>query len=88
MSKVAASIVNGSMAFTASWNDSSTAERGGIFGSTIGNPSYTWSDVEQAFSAWIQESGLLERYQRLCTAAIEARERAQLATLRAKYDEV
>jgi len=34
----------------------------------VGSPADTWSDVEQAFSAWIREQGLVEKYQQLCTA--------------------
>ncbi len=58
----------------------------GNFG-CLGDPTWTWSDVEQAFSAWVCQSGLIECYQQRCAQDIERRERAQLAALQAKYKE-
>lgn len=60
------------------------AARGGAYGA-VGDPHFTWSDVEKAFTAWVQQSGLVERYQHLCAQDTEQRERAQLAYLLSKY---
>jgi hypothetical protein len=62
------------------------AASSGPFGS-VGDPAYCWCDVERAFSVWVRQSGLIEHYQQLCAKDIEAKERAQLATLQAKYKE-
>lgn len=60
--------------------------QGGAFG-MAGDPAYTWCDVERAWSAWVRESGLIARYQQLCAEDIEAKERAVLAHLSAKYEQ-
>ena len=56
------------------------AREGGWLG-YVGDPRATWSDVEEALSAWIREQGLVETYQQLCAADIQARERARLNAL-------
>lgn len=64
------------------------AASGGTFGQfPYRDPNYTWCDVERAFKIWIRASGLLAKYEKLCAADIEARERARLTTLQAKYQE-
>ena len=52
---------------------------------TGGDPKYGYSDVEQVLSQWVREQGLVEKYQLLVTQAVEAKERAELARLIAKY---
>lgn len=52
-----------------------------------GDPKFTYSDVERVLKAWIAESGLIEKYVAAITAATELRERADLARLKAKYEE-
>lgn len=60
------------------------ALRGGIFGS-VGDPAFTWSDVEAAFTEWLGDSDLPGRFEREARDTVETRERAQLAALEAKY---
>src|SRR5205823_4948173 len=62
----------------------SYAAKGGPF-RCVGDPSYTWSDVEIAFTAWIHSSGLVEQYETRCACDTEQRERALLKTLQEKY---
>lgn len=58
---------------------------GGAFAGGLGDPAYTWSDVELALSVWIHESGLIDHYQQLCSQDIETKERTLLAHLQLKY---
>lgn len=61
---------------------------GGMYGRHgVGDPAFTWSDVEVAFAAWMDSSGLIARFIREGNESIEARERAALAALKAKYEE-
>ena len=62
------------------------ALKGGWVGLGIGDPAYTWSDVELAFTSWLRDSGLSERFAREASDTIETRERAQLAALKARYE--
>ena len=50
-----------------------------------GDPAWTYSDVERALQAWLQEDGTLARYCKQLVEETEAGERAQLARLQAKY---
>lgn len=59
--------------------------KGGALGA-CGDPSYTFSDVEQALSKWVQHSGLAESYGQQVSNDTEIKERALLAALKAKYE--
>lgn len=50
-----------------------------------GDPSFTYSDVERALQAWLQQNGVLATYERKLAEEQEAAERAELARLQAKY---
>ena len=50
-----------------------------------GDPAWTYSDVERALQAWLQEDGTLGRYCKRLVEETEAAERAQLARLQVKY---
>src|SRR5579885_967217 len=50
---------------------------------SMGDPSFTYVDVERAVKGWLFESGLAEKYQARLAQAIEASERAELARLQA-----
>ena len=60
---------------------------GGMFGrgNFYGDPRYTWVDVERAFTEWLEDSGLPDRFRREAENTVETRERAQLAQLKEKY---
>jgi len=51
-----------------------------------GDPAYTYSDVERAIQDALREGKFLERYERELAGAVETRERAELARLKAKYE--
>jgi hypothetical protein len=51
-----------------------------------GQPTHTFCDVERRTQARLREAHALEAYQALAAAETEARERAQLAALRARYE--
>jgi len=53
----------------------------------VGDPAFTFSDVETDLRKWLWESGLLERMEADKNVATEAAERAELARLQAKYQE-
>lgn len=57
---------------------------GGVYG-VNGSPAHTWCDVEQAFIEWLSGTDLPDRFAREASDTVEARERAQLAALEAKY---
>lgn len=50
-----------------------------------GDPAYTYSDVEKVLAAWVEESGLFEKYQAQNLKEIEREERKLLARLQDKY---
>lgn len=53
---------------------------GGLIPWASGDPAVTWSDVEEAFRRWLEGSGLLTHYERLCaqeTKAAQHDEKAQ-----------
>ena len=50
-----------------------------------GDPAWTYSDVERALQAWLQEDGTLDRFRQRLAEETEAGERAQLARLQAKF---
>jgi hypothetical protein len=52
---------------------------------TWGDPAFTYSDVERALQSWLNQNGVLARYERRLAAEQEAAERAELARLQAKY---
>jgi hypothetical protein len=52
-----------------------------------GDPRYTYSDAERFIAEYVQDSGLVEKYQQQVASETETRERAQLAVLKAKYGE-
>ena len=52
-----------------------------------GDPTFTYSDVERALQAWVFKNKLKEKFDGAVASATEAIERAQLAALRAKYQE-
>lgn len=51
-----------------------------------GQPEYTYCDVEKALKAWVINSGLIEQASARLAAETESRERALLASLKAKYE--
>lgn len=53
---------------------------------SFGEPTHCMVDVENAIRKWLTESGYLKRYENLLTKEIEAKERAELARLKAKYE--
>jgi hypothetical protein len=53
---------------------------------SYGDPTWTWSDVERAVQEWARGSGIRERLATHLRAEVEARERAELARLRQKYE--
>lgn len=59
--------------------------KGGAFGGGMGDPAWTWCDVERALSAWIRERDLVTHYQHLSAQDTEYTERALLAILQQKY---
>jgi len=61
------------------------AASGGAFVGGVGDPAFTWSDVELAWSTWVRESGLIDHYRQLCSLDIETQERTLLAQLQRKY---
>ena len=69
--------------FTRLWFVKTMAEKRYIGGG--GDPHWTWSDVERAIETWCRETGQVARFQALHDAEVEARERAELARLQAKY---
>ncbi len=50
-----------------------------------GDPGYTFSDVERAIKAELRRRPLVDQYEARVTAAVRARELAQLERLQAKY---
>jgi len=61
------------------------AAHGGAFGVGMGDPAYTWSDVETVLVEWVRASGLVQRYEGIVDGRTRSRELAQLAYLEAKY---
>lgn len=51
----------------------------------IGDPAYTFSDVRKAVVRRLEGSGVLQHYESARSHAVEAKERAYLARLQAKY---
>ena len=42
--------------------------RGGLHGFVVGDPQFTWSDVEKALRKWIAENQIVEKIQNICNA--------------------
>lgn len=61
------------------------AEKGGPYGFSDPERPILWGDVERAIASFLVHSGLGERIRQEAAAAVEERERAQLADLLAKY---
>ena len=61
------------------------AAHGGAYGAGIGDPAYTWSDVETVLVEWVRTSGLVARYEGIVEGRSRSRELTQLACLQAKY---
>lgn len=57
----------------------------GWYGHPVGNPAFTWVDVETAIIEWLTDTDMLTRFEREANEAVETRERAQLAALQEKY---
>lgn len=53
----------------------------------LGDPAYTWSDVERVLRRYFKQQRYLETYQARLAKEIEAAERAMLARLKEKYGE-
>ena len=53
----------------------------------FGDPAFTYSDVERALQRWLRESGTLAKHEQRLADEMEAAERAQLARLKAKYEQ-
>ena len=51
----------------------------------IGDPAYTYSDVEKALAAWVRQSGLITQWHACLAEETEQTERGQLARLLMKY---
>jgi hypothetical protein len=51
----------------------------------FGSPQSCWSDVETAFYAWLEGSGIPQRFIAAAAADLESAERAELARLTEKY---
>lgn len=51
----------------------------------VGDPAFTYSDVERILQTWLREQGILEKLTAELAAEVETRERAELARLQAKY---
>ena len=52
-----------------------------------GNPTYTWSDVEEVLCTWLQEHPeYLERERSAHVYRVESLEKAELVRLKAKYE--
>ncbi len=60
-----------------------TAEHG-----CYGDPKFTYSDVERALRTWVLTQGLVEAQEKRLDVATEAKERAELKRLLAKYPDV
>lgn len=60
---------------------------GGAYGAGMGDPAYTWSDVETVLVDWVRASGLVHRYEGIVEGRTRSRELAQLTYLQAKYGE-
>ena len=57
--------------------------RGGVLGLIVGDPAWTWSDVEKAIQSWINENHILEQIKnedacQLLSTSIEVQQEAQL----------
>jgi hypothetical protein len=52
----------------------------------IGNPAFTWSDVEIALIKWLKESNIHDQIAGYLQAETENQERAQLEALKQKYE--
>lgn len=52
-----------------------------------GSPEFTYSDVERALRVWIAKSNLIAEREAKIAASTERTERAELARLKAKYQE-
>lgn len=52
----------------------------------FGSPDYTYCDVERALKGWLRDGAYLEKLAKVQDDAIEAKEREQLARLKAKYE--
>ncbi|MHB1524996.1 MAG: hypothetical protein ACYCZN_01730 [Candidatus Dormibacteria bacterium] len=61
------------------------AAHGGAYGVGIGDPAFTWSDVETVLVEWVRASGLVAQYEGIVEGRTRSRELAQLAYLQAKY---
>lgn len=42
------------------------AMRGGVLGYVVGDPVWTWSDVEKAIQKWISENQIIEQIRNIC----------------------
>lgn len=51
----------------------------------VGDPAFTYSDVERVLKTWVIEQDLIAKYRAQIASANEAAERAELARLQAKY---
>ena len=63
------------------------AVSGGLHGSSygLGDPAWTWSDVETELIRWVTANGLADEYQQLVNRMTEQRELAELDRLIMKY---
>jgi hypothetical protein len=52
----------------------------------VGNPAFTWSDVEIVLIKWLKESNIHDQIARYMQAETEEQERAQLTALKLKYE--
>lgn len=55
---------------------------------SYGDPKYTYCDVEKDLAAWVgrDKGDLVRKLKERCIAEVEAKERAELARLKAKYE--
>lgn len=51
----------------------------------VGDPSFTYSDVERALQGWLVQIGILTQYEQRLADETEAAEKAELARLKEKY---
>lgn len=52
----------------------------------MGDPTWTYSDVERELRAWVIETGVVEKCRSTLSMVIEIREHAELSRLKAKYE--
>ncbi len=59
------------------------AVKGGVLGFVVGDPAWTWSDVEKALQAWMKENRIVEQIHRIdnsesCTVPTATQQDSQL----------